>query len=330
MKDRTEERISIDNHLDRIDDEVLKQEILQGLKGTPKRIPSKFFYDKRGSALFEEITRLEEYYPTRCEKYILKTLGGEIRLGSHGNNELKIIELGSGDSSKIRLFLHSFPPDRLSRLIYYPVDISEDAIRGALSDLTHEFPMLRIRGIVADFLEHLRFLPRSEPRLFCFFGSTIGNMDEPEADRFMAELGRQMQPGDHLLLGLDMVKDVNVLENAYNDEPGVTARFNKNILFVANELLDADFDPESFEHRAFYHRERQRIEMHLLARKNMLVRCGKNGPEIDIRQGEGIHTENSRKFSRDQIHELADRGQLKVNEIFADPKGWFSVVHYTK
>lgn len=308
-------------------DKSAKNEILEGLKNQPKRIPSKFFYDGKGSGLFEAITTLPEYYPTRCEKEILTYLWDKLELNA---GDLRIIELGSGDCSKIRLLLTCMPEDQLRNVIYYPVDISPVAIRDAIADLKESFPTLKVKGIAADFTSQLHLLPRGGTRMFCFFGSTIGNLDPGEINGFMTSLGREMVKGDHLLMGLDMIKDISVLENAYNDNRGVTAMFNKNILSVANELLESDFDPGMFDHKAFYNQEKQRIEMHLQARRNMSVSCNSNGSRIKLKEGETIHTENSHKFSPEQIEQLGEAGGLGVKAIYPDSKAWFGVVHFVK
>ncbi len=304
-----------------------QEEILAGLKETPRRIPSKFFYDATGSALFEKITTLPEYYLTKCEKEILRNLWDKLKLAG---TDIRIIELGSGDGSKMMLVLNQIPRDQLKNFVYYPVDISHNALRGAVSELNQHFPDLQAQGILADFSRQLHLLPAEGIRIFCFFGSTIGNLDPDEARDFMIKLGAVMKHGDHLLLGMDMVKNPDVLENAYNDKQGVTARFNKNILQVVNGLVKTDFDPSMFLHKAFYNAEKQRVEMHLQARKDMLIKCGVNGNRIAISEGETIHTENSCKFSREQIEDLGKAGGMRVNEIFTDSKNWFGVVHFDK
>ena len=308
-------------------DKSAKNEILEGLMEHQKRIPSKFFYDGKGSGLFEEITMLPEYYPTRCEKEILTYLWDKLELNA---GDLRIIELGSGDCSKIRLLLTCIPEDQLRNVFYYPVDISAVAIRDAITDLQESFPKLEVKGIAADFTSQLHMLPKGGARMFCFFGSTIGNLDSDEINMFMTGLGREMAKGDQLLLGLDMVKDISVLENAYNDKRGVTAMFNKNILNVTNELLESDFDPEMFDHKAFYNQKKQRIEMHLQARRDMSVSCNSNGSRIKLKEGETIHTENSHKFSPEQIEQLGEAGGLSVKAIYPDSKEWFGVVHFVK
>ena len=323
----THEHIAITNHLPNIGMGTVKEEILNGFRASPKYIPSKFFYDKHGSELFEKITRLDEYYPTRTEKSILSSIGKNLYIDWEGAG---IVELGSGDHSKIRLLLSQIPPEALSTLSYFPVDISQSAILNASEKLLEEFPSLHIEGIVADFVNQLQLIPNTGNRVFCFFGSTIGNFDEAQAKRFLKNLGRQMQPGDHLLLGLDMVKDTDILEKAYNDAQGITAAFNKNILNVVNKLAGTDFRPELFEHVAFYNEERCRIEMHLRALQDMAVQIHPENGQIFIDRGERIHTENSHKFNEDHIRKIGLWAGMKTEQIFTDENRWFSLVHYVK
>lgn len=319
--------MKIVNLLPEIGKEAMQQEILQGLKSTPKYIPSKYFYDKKGSELFEEITSLEEYYPTRTEKEIISALWDKLQLDGQ---ELHIIELGSGDASKIELLFSQIPPDKQKNIHYYPVDISESAVKTAAAKLAKLFPDLTITGIVADFIHQLALLPQSGKRCFCFLGSTIGNLEAHEVSSFLDGVSNTMQHGDHLLLGLDRIKDIQVLENAYNDKKGVTARFNKNILHVTNDLLEATFDPDAFSHLAFFNKEKQRIEMHLKAEKDMVIHFGLNGQKIRLSEGETIHTENSHKFDARQIEKIAAGNGMRIKQHFTDTKGWFSLVHFRR
>ena len=305
----------------------IKEEIFNGLKAFPKYISPKFFYDERGSELFEAITKLDEYYLTRTEKKILSTIGKELNLDF---SELCIIEFGSGDSSKISLLLSQVPENKLSTIKYYPVDISQSAIERASEKLADEFPMIRINGVIADFRHPLNMIPRSGKKLFCFFGSTIGNLNKTEIKKFMNLLGKEMQVGDSLLLGMDMVKDPAVLEKAYNDDQQITADFNKNILNVINNLANTNFEPADFEHLAFYNEEKKRIEIHLKARKDMVITFDSEADKIYIKKGETIHTENSHKFNKDNIKTMGFWAGLDTKKIFTDNNQWFSLVHYKK
>ena len=196
--------------------------------------------------------------------------------------------------------------------------------------LRERFGELEIRGMVADFMQRIERVAHYPNKVFCFFGSTIGNLDRREAQRFVARLGGMMQGGERLLLGLDMVKDRAVLERAYNDECDVTAKFNKNILEVVNRKLEADFDPDRFRHRAFFNEDKRRIEMHLVATSDMTVDSPCLESELEIRKGESIHTENSHKFTRGDIDAFASGAGLKVRAVYTDDNRWFSLVDYIK
>ena len=320
-------RAKIINALKEIDSGKVKEEILEGLTSLPRYISPKYFYNAGGSQLFESITELEEYYPTRTEKAILSGIGNRLKLDF---NDLNIVELGSGDPSKIRLLLQQIPSETLATIHYYPVDISHTALEGSTMQLTEEFPEMAVTGIVADFMKQFDKLPKTQNRLFCFLGSTIGNFNPEERLSFMQHLGNEMEAGDHLLLGLDMVKDPRVLHRAYNDGQQLTAAFNKNILNVVNGIIDTSFDSADFEHLAFYNENEQRIEMHLKAMKDRKIRINGNGETLDIKKGETIHTENSYKFNREDIESIGSHAGLEVASVFTDEKLWFSLVHYYK
>jgi len=323
----TEVNGSLENHLPHIGIEKVREEIFKGLKSSPKYISPKFFYDKKGSELFEAITELDEYYPTRTEKSILSTIVEKLDLDF---SDLSIIELGSGDASKISLLLRRILEEQLATIKYHPLDISKSAIEKASEKLAEEFPMISINGIVADFIHQVNVVPKNGRRLFCFFGSTIGNLNKSEIREFMKLVGDEMQPGDSLLLGMDMVKDIAVLEKAYNDENGITAQFNKNILNVINNICGTNFDIENFEHLAFYNKDEHRIEMHLKAMKDMVVLSASGTDEIHIKKGETIHTENSHKFNFDDIKTVGIWSGLDVEKIITDNNKWFSLVYYKK
>lgn len=315
------------NYLPGIGDERVRAEILGGLQASPKYILPKYFYDEAGSALFEAITGLDEYYPTRTEKKILSTIANKLNLDFSG---LSIIELGSGDSSKISILLRQIPESELSTMDYYPVDISKSAIEQASKILADEFPMIGIHGIVADFMHQIDVIPAIERQLFCFFGSTIGNLDRPGLMGFMEDLGKCMRAGDSLLLGMDMVKDPAVLERAYNDEQQLTAAFNRNIINVINSLLGTTLDPTGFDHLAVYNKKEKRIEMYLKAVKDMVIDLDSGGNPIHIRKGEKIHTENSHKFDTKDIEIMGSWAGLDIEEVFQDDNHWFSMVFYKK
>jgi L-histidine N-alpha-methyltransferase len=303
----------------------VKDEIIEGLTSKQKYISPKFFYDQTGSELFEKITQLEEYYPSRCEKEILSTIVGKLDFNFEN---LDIIELGSGDSSKISSIFRQIPKSVLSTISYYPVDISQSAIENSIDDIRAEFALKSVTGIVADFHHQLDLIPGKNKRLFCFLGSTIGNFSPTEVERFITILGSSMNKGDGLLLGVDMVKDTQIIEAAYNDRKGVTAKFNKNILSVVNGNIQSNFDENYFDHLAFYNPNQQRIEMHLKAKCDQQVELDNKRLTIQLKEGESIHTENSYKFTIDQLEKIGSLGGLKINKIFTDSKTWFNLVHY--
>ncbi len=318
---------TIVNCLPEIGHETAVEEILAGLISQPKRISSKYFYDKTGSALFEEITALEEYYPSRTEKFILRGLP---LCAITECSDVDIIELGSGDHSKITLLLEKIPAVSLPAVRYYPVDISRPALESSIKELNCMFADLAVQGIVADYIHQMHLVPGDRKKLYCFLGSTIGNLDKQEAMAFVRDIGETMNPGDSFLIGFDRVKDLQVLENAYNDAEGLTAAFNLNILNVLNGLIESDFNPVDFKHRAFYNRAEQRIEMHLEAITDVRVKTPFAAEDILIGKGECIHTENSHKFEEEDIRMIADQAGLVVKNIFSDDREWFSLVQCGK
>ena len=284
---------------------ALRQDVLSGLGTQPKSLPPKWFYDARGSELFEEITRLPEYYPTRAEREILQTRAGELarRTGARA-----LVELGSGSSEKTRLLLDALRAHgTLGEFV--PLDVSESALREAVDAIAADYPGLRVHGVVGDFTEHLGRLPGRSPRLVAFLGGTIGNLLPEERARFLAGVREVLQPGEWLLLGTDLVKDPETLVRAYDDAAGVTAQFNLNVLHVLNRELGADFDVDAFTHVARWDAEHEWIEMRLRATRAMRAAV----PEVDLRlrleEGEEIRTEISAKFRREGVEaELKEAG----------------------
>ena len=323
----TEPKLRVDNYLPRIGKQAVTREILAGLCSEQKHISSMFFYDAAGSKLFEEITRLPEYYLTRTEMSLIEEAARQIN-GQLYN--MDIIEIGSGDCSKISILLGMIPEEAINSIRYIPVDVSQAAIEESADILSSNFNNITIHGIVADFITQLNMIPGGSKRLFCFFGSTIGNFSREQAARFFTHVSTAMQPGDQLLLGMDRVKDIQVLEKAYNDSQAVTATFNRNILKVINNLVNTDFDPDAFEHVAFYNEANDRIEMYLKARKDMEISCPHLKEALVIRQDETIHTENSHKFTDTHIKDLEKTSGLKIQNVLTDRKKWFSLVHFTK
>ena len=319
--------IRIDNFLPKTGDQELEKNILAGLTSSSKKISSVFFYDAKGSKLFEEITKLSEYYLTRTEVTLLREAAPQI---ADKLRNVDIVEFGSGDCTKISILLDTIPEEFIDTVCYVQVDVSIDAVEKSSNILLNKFPGIRIHGIVADFISQLDVIPKDTKKVFCFLGSTIGNLSMEEAMKFLVELSEIMHSGDLLLLGFDMVKNKEVLEEAYNDSKHVTERFNKNILNVVNSHIGTDFDPNTFEHIAFYNERFSRIEMHLKAIKDLEIPCPSLPTTISIKKGETIHTENSYKFTDENIKNLASGADLEIQNIFTDKNKWFSLVQLIK
>ncbi len=303
----------------------LRQEVLEGLRQPIKRLPYKLFYDERGSRLYEKITGLDEYYPTRTEIGIMRANIAEM-VALIGPGCL-LIEYGSGSSEKTRILL-----DNLEDMAgYVPVDISRNHLLQAAGDLAVEYPELEIRPVYADYTVHLDLPSVAKPverRVVYFPGSTIGNFDHDEAVAFLQRIAENGEPGDGLLLGADLKKDPAIIEAAYNDAAGVTAEFNLNMLRHLNRKLGTDFDLEGFEHEAVYNKDEGRIEMHLVSLADQRVRV--NGEIIPFAEGETIWTESSYKYSREQIADLASRAGFEVEKIWTDAEGLFSVQYLSR
>ncbi|SCG50960.1 L-histidine Nalpha-methyltransferase [Micromonospora echinaurantiaca] len=300
-------------------DRGLRDDVRAGLSADPKWLPPKWFYDARGSELFEEITRLPEYYPTRAERAVL---AGRADRVAELTGAKTMIELGSGSSEKTRLLLDAFT--RHGGLgTFVPLDVSVSALRRSTAEIAADYPGLRVRGIVGDFTRHLDRLPTGGRRLVVFLGGTIGNLLPAERARFLADMRAALEVGDWLLLGTDLVKDPSVVVPAYDDAAGVTAEFNRNVLRVINRELGADFDPAAFDHVARWDPDREWIEMRLRARRPMRVRV----LDLDVRfaEGEELRTEVSAKFRPAGVAgELAAAG-FAAAEFWTDPDGLFGV-----
>lgn len=303
------------------DEDPLAEEVGAGLKASGKTLPSKYFYDARGSKLFEEICELPEYYQTRTELALLERFGPEIMAEFTAGD---LIELGSGANLKIRALLDSV--DEGQRLLrYVPVDISETALIEAAEHLLELYPDLTIMGLVTDFHHPIDRLDHSRRKLFLFLGSTIGNLDEVQVSEFLSRVTALMDDDDRFLLGLDTIKDVAILESAYNDAAGVTAQFNKNILSVMNATLGANFDVNSFEHVAFFNRDEAQIEMHLSANREMQVAVRDLGLSFTLEEGETIRTEICRKFDRTSAEAMVRSAGLHIAEWYTDSDEAFAL-----
>ncbi|MGW6901739.1 L-histidine N(alpha)-methyltransferase [Streptomyces sp. NBC_01727] len=299
-------------------DAALRADVLHGLTRHPKTLPPKWFYDAHGSELFEEITRLPEYYPTRAEREILVARAPEIAAASGAKT---LIELGSGSSEKTRHLLDALP----GLHSYVPVDVSESALRGAAEALLVERPDLSVHALIADFTGELVLPDTPGPRLVAFLGGTIGNLLPDERAVFLKSVRSLLSPGDALLLGTDLVKDEKVLVAAYDDAAGVTAAFNKNVLTVVDRELGADFDPADFDHVALWDRRQEWIEMRLQARRALTVKIPGLDLVVPFEAGEGLRTEVSAKFRKEGIRgELATAG-LRLSQWWTDSADRFAL-----
>src|ERR1017187_2716450 len=294
----SETAIRIDSHLESEQERSLADDVLDGLTRPFKELPPKHFYDARGAELFDRICALPEYYPTRAERAILEEEAGEL---SRLTGAAELVELGSGTASKTRVLLDALhAAGTLAR--YIPVDVTESMIRDCAEELTGEYPGLRVHGVIGDFERHLDHVPPAEgPRIVAFLGGTIGNFPPGSRRRVLREITRLLGPTDHLLLGTDLVKDPEVLEAAYDDAQGVTADFNRNVLQVLNRELDADFDPEDFDHVALFDREHEWIEMRLRARREHTTLVRALDLPVHFDAGEELRTEISAKFTHERL-----------------------------
>jgi L-histidine N-alpha-methyltransferase len=312
----------IEVHLDGGDlARALRADALAGLTDSPKWLPPKWFYDERGSLLFEQITRLPEYYPTRAERAILTRRAGDVARITQAKT---LIELGSGSSEKTRLLLDALRANGTLGA-FVPLDVSESALREAVAAIATDHPALDVHGIVGDFTRHLGVLPRGGARVVAFLGGTIGNLLPAERAGFLAALRAPLEPGEWLLLGTDLVKDPRVLVPAYDDAAGVTAEFNRNVLRVLNRELGADFEVEAFDHVALWDPVREWIEMRLRATKPMRVRIGALDLAVEFVAGEELRTEVSAKFRREGLERELHAAGFALRRWWTDPAGQFAV-----
>jgi L-histidine N-alpha-methyltransferase len=301
--------------------EELRTDARAGLTASPKQLPPKWFYDARGSALFEEITRLPEYYLTRAERAVLTDQSDKIARITEAKT---LIELGSGSSEKTRLLLDALQAHgTLGRFV--PLDVSEPALRDAVAALSTDYRGLDVRGVVGDFTRHLAHLPAVSARLVAFLGGTVGNLLPEQRRSFLAHLRGALEPGEWLLLGADLVKDPAVLVRAYDDAAGVTAEFNRNVLHLLNRELCADFDPDAFDHVALWDSDNEWIEMRLRARTAMQVRLRRLDLNVRFAAGEELRTEVSAKFRRAGIERELARAGFAVRHWWTDRDRLFSV-----
>jgi dimethylhistidine N-methyltransferase len=295
-----------------------RTEVLAGLTQTPKRVSPKYFYDQRGSELFEAITELPEYYPTRTELGILQDKGEAI--AEFLGDECMLVELGSGSSRKIRTLL-----DTLEPAAYVPLDISRDHLLGSARALVADYPDLEVHAACTDYSNDFQLpeLPEHLQRVAFFPGSSIGNFEPDDASRLLMRLGRHLGEDGKLLIGVDLKKHNHILHAAYNDAQQVTAAFNLNLLERMNRELEADFDIDLFEHQAFFNDDAGRIEMHLMSCIEQTVSVA--GTQIDFTAGETLHTESSYKYSIEEFHALAKASGFVAEQVWTDEQQLFSV-----
>ena len=300
-------------------DTPFARDVIEGLSAPRKRLPSKHFYDARGSDLFEQICDLPEYYPTRTETALM----GEIApaLAAQLAEGAALVEYGSGASTKTRLLLDAAP--RLSA--YIPIDISRSALEAASVAIRRDYPGLTVEPVLADFTAKFELPPsaKGRPRAGYFPGSTIGNFTPPEAVRFLARARRRLGPGARFILGADLVKSEHALVAAYDDAAGVTAAFNLNLLARINRELNGDIDLDAFAHRAVWNRSDSRIEMHLVSLKPQTIEAA--GRRFRLERGETIHTENCCKFTRESLAEIAGKAGWSMQDLWVSPEPEFAV-----
>ncbi len=299
----------------------MAEDVREGLTRSLKELPPKLFYDERGSVLFDRITTLPEYYPTRCEREILNRHAPAI---VDRSNAAELVELGSGMASKTRALLYAMAGQgKLER--YVPFDVDESVVHACAAELLEMYPGLEVHGLVGDFGRDLERIPDGTRRLFAFLGGTIGNLYPEERALFLQRLRRIMEPADRLIIGTDLVKDRAVLEAAYNDSEGVTAEFNRNVLRVINAGLGADFDPEAFEHVAFFDDAESWIEMRLRANGAQTVNIDGADLEVTFADGEEIRTEISAKFTSNAVERELRSAGLALDDFFTDGSGLFGL-----
>jgi L-histidine Nalpha-methyltransferase len=300
------------------------EDVIQGLTENPKTLPAKYFYDSRGSQLFEQICELPEYYPTRTEASILRQYADEI---ARITGACELIELGSGSSTKTRLLLDAYQSQNYS-CKYVPVDVSASILKESALQLQVEYPALQVQGLIGTYEQALaQLVPASLPaRMIFFLGSSLGNFTPQECDVFLNQITDVLAPGDYFLLGIDLQKPQPILEAAYNDSQGITAAFNLNMLHHLNWRFQGDFDTNLFTHQAIYNQQENQIEMYLHCQTSHVVNLEKLGLNVTWKTGESILTEISRKFDLETVEKELDSKGLKTLKIFTDSQKWFGLI----
>lgn len=294
--------------------EAMARDVREGLAHDPKELPPKYFYDARGSELFDRITQLPEYYPTRCERALLNRYSPEI-VQATGAGEL--VELGSGMASKTRALLYAMVGAGTLRR-YVPFDVDASVVERCAGELTELYPGLSVHGVVGDFERHLGQIPPGDRRILALLGGTLGNLHPGPRHEFLVGVRELLGPEDHFLVGAGLVIDRRTLEAAYDDSAGVTAEFNRNMLLVLNDGLGANFDPEAFEHVAVWDADASRIEMRLRSLRDQRVALPGADMNVDLRAGEEIRTEISTKFTREAFAHELDAAGMRLESFFSD------------
>jgi L-histidine N-alpha-methyltransferase len=314
--------IRIDSHLDGSDERSLANDVLDGLTRPFKELPPKHFYDARGAELFDQICELPEYYPTRAERSILQDNAVEL---ASLTGAAELVELGSGTASKTRVLLDALHSAGTLRR-YVPVDVTESMVRECAAELTDEYPGLLVHGVIGDFERHLGEVPTAVgPRIVAVLGGTIGNFPPGSRRRVLRDISHLLGPGDHLLMGTDLVKDPVVLQAAYDDSQGVTAEFNRNVLRVLNRELDADFEPDDFDHVALFDAEHEWIEMRLRARHEHTTLVRDLDLPVHFHAGEEMRTEISAKFTAERLQGDLLAAGMELVRWFTDPDELFAL-----
>ncbi len=300
---------------------TLEDDVRAGLTGEVKRLPPKYFYDERGSKLFDAICHTEAYYPTRTEAALLEAVAGEVMAEVDPTH---LVELGSGAARKTRILLEAMHAAE-GPVTFVPMDVSASMLRTSAQALLADYPWLAIHGIVGDYEHTLPRMPAGARRLVAFLGGTIGNFEPDDAVAFLSKVRAHLHVGDALLLGTDLVKDKAILDRAYNDPEGLTAAFNKNLLTVLDRELGADFDPEAFEHRAFFDPAKARVEMHLVSKRAQTVHLEALDLQVPFAEGESIHTEVSRKFTRPSVTSMLEAAGFNVARFDTPTDDFFAL-----
>jgi L-histidine Nalpha-methyltransferase len=317
-----EAAIRIDSHLSENGQRTLADDVLDGLTRPFKELPPKHFYDARGAELFDRICELPEYYPTRAERAILTERAGDL---AQLTDAVELVELGSGTAAKTRVLLDAL--DQAGTLArYVPMDVTERMVRDCAEELTEEYPGLQVHGVIGDFERHLGRIPQAAGRrVVAFLGGTIGNFPPGSRRRILREIAALLGPDDHLLMGTDLVKDPRVLEAAYDDDQGLTAEFNRNVLLVLNRELDAEFDPEDFDHVALFDSQHEWIEMRLRARREHTAMVRALDLPVHFDAGEEMRTEISAKFTRERLEADLHAAGLELVSWLTDPEALFAL-----